>query len=151
MTVAKDNGGGAIQFTTFSVERGSIRRRPGGTSAVWPCLPPETSYDDTVTRSRSVNGDQGRYSRRHGGDCADLAIYSRIGRARHTRREALRAAELIEKIRRLPAGKLAKVEDFGFLRRRQEERRLAKAATGASEAAFAKVRHYSGDAASDGL
>jgi hypothetical protein len=62
-----------------------------------------------------------------------------------------RKQELIEKIRRLPAGKLAEVEDFGFLRRRQEERRLAKAATGVSEAAFAKVRHYSGDAASDGL
>jgi hypothetical protein len=51
-----------------------------------------------------------------------------------------RAQELIEKIHRLPADRLADAEDFvDFLRQRQEERRLTKAVTGASEAAFAKV------------
>ena len=51
-----------------------------------------------------------------------------------------REQDLIEKIRRLPADKLAEVEDFvDFLRQRQVERRLAQAVAVASEAAFAKV------------
>jgi hypothetical protein len=60
--------------------------------------------------------------------------------------------ELIEKIRSLPADKVAEVEDFvDFLRQREEERRLAKAVSGASEVAFAKVWDNPDDAAYDCL
>jgi hypothetical protein len=46
-----------------------------------------------------------------------------------------REQDLIEKIRRLPDDKPAEVKDFvDFLRQRQEERRLAQAVSGASEA-----------------
>ena len=63
-----------------------------------------------------------------------------------------REQDLMEKIRRLPEDKLAEVEDFvDFLRQRQEERRLAQAVTGASEAAFAKVWDNPDDAAYDRL
>jgi hypothetical protein len=63
-----------------------------------------------------------------------------------------REQDLIEKIRRLPEDKLAEVEDFvDFLRQRQEERRLAQAMTGASEAAFAKVWDNPEDAEYDRL
>jgi hypothetical protein len=63
-----------------------------------------------------------------------------------------REQDLIEKIRRLPEDKLVEVEDFvDFLRQRQEERRLAKAVTGASEAAFAKVWDNPDDAEYDRL
>lgn len=50
-----------------------------------------------------------------------------------------REQELIEKIRSQPAHGLAEVGDLDFLRQCQEERRLANAVTGASEAAFTKV------------
>jgi hypothetical protein len=63
-----------------------------------------------------------------------------------------REQDLIDKIRRLPEDKLAEVEDFvDFLRQRQEERRLAQAVTGASEAAFAKVWDNPDDAEYDRL
>ena len=63
-----------------------------------------------------------------------------------------RDQELIEKIRSLPADKLAEVEDFvDFLRQREEERRLGKAMTSASEAAFAKVWDNPDDAECDRL
>ena len=63
-----------------------------------------------------------------------------------------REQDLMEKIRRLREDKLAEVEDFvDFLRQRQEERRLAQAVTGASEAAFAKVWDNPDDAAYDRL
>jgi hypothetical protein len=48
--------------------------------------------------------------------------------------------ELIEKIGRLPPDRVAEVEDFvDFLSQRDTDRQLALAATGASEAAFARV------------
>jgi hypothetical protein len=63
-----------------------------------------------------------------------------------------RDRELIEKIRSLPADKVVEVENFvDFLRQREEERRLAKAVTGASEAAFAKVWDNADDAEYDRL
>ena len=63
-----------------------------------------------------------------------------------------REQDLIDKIRRLPEDKLEEVEDFvDFLRQRQEERRLAHAVTGASEAAFAKVWDNPDDAEYDRL
>jgi Protein of unknown function (DUF2281) len=63
-----------------------------------------------------------------------------------------RDRELIEKIRSLPEDKLAEIEDFvDFLRQREEERRLAKAVAGASEAAFAKVWDNADDAEYDRL
>jgi hypothetical protein len=66
--------------------------------------------------------------------------------------EKRREEELVEKIRSLPADKVAEVEDFvEFLRQRQDERRLASAVTGASEAAFAKVWDNPDDAAYDRL
>ena len=63
-----------------------------------------------------------------------------------------REQDLIEKIRRLPEDKLVEVEDFvDLLRERQEERRLAQAVAGASEAAFAKVWDNPDDAEYDRL
>ena len=63
-----------------------------------------------------------------------------------------REQDLIEKIRRLPEDKLAEVEDFvDFLRQRQEDRRLAQAVTGVSEAAFAQVWDNPDDAEYDRL
>jgi Protein of unknown function (DUF2281) len=63
-----------------------------------------------------------------------------------------RDEELIEKIRRLSEDKLAEVEDFvDFLHERQKQRRLARAVTGASESAFAKVWDNPADAAYDRL
>lgn len=63
-----------------------------------------------------------------------------------------RDRELIEKIRSLPADKLAEVEDFvDFLRQREEERWLAQALSSASEAAFAKVWDNLDDAEYDRL
>jgi hypothetical protein len=63
-----------------------------------------------------------------------------------------RERELVEKIRSLPADKLAEVEDFvDFLRQREEERRLVRAATGASEAVFANVWDNPDDAEYDRL
>jgi hypothetical protein len=63
-----------------------------------------------------------------------------------------RDRELIAKIRSRPADKLVEVEDFvDFLGKREQERRLAKAVAGASEAAFAKVWDNADDAAYDRL
>jgi hypothetical protein len=63
-----------------------------------------------------------------------------------------RERELVEKIRSLPADKLAEVEDFvDFLRQREEERRLVRAVTGASEAAFPQVWDNPDDAEYDRL
>jgi hypothetical protein len=50
-----------------------------------------------------------------------------------------REQQLIEKIRRLPADTLADVEDLDSLRKRQEERRIARAVNGAQEAAVTKI------------
>jgi Protein of unknown function (DUF2281) len=48
--------------------------------------------------------------------------------------------QLIEKISRLPPDRVAEVEDFvDFLSQRDTDRQVARAAAGASEAAFAKV------------
>ena len=66
--------------------------------------------------------------------------------------EKRREQELFEEIRRLPADKLADVEDFvDFLCRRHEEHRLAQAVTGGSEPAFTKVWDNPDDAAYDRL
>lgn len=60
--------------------------------------------------------------------------------------------DLLEKLRDLPAEKLAEVEDFvDFLRRRDEERRLAEAAASLSEEAFRKVWDNPDDSAYDAL
>jgi len=59
---------------------------------------------------------------------------------------------LIEKIRVLPPEKLAEVEDFvDFLRHRAEDRRLVRAATQLSEAAFQSVWDNPDDAEYDQL
>ncbi|HKA52038.1 MAG TPA: toxin-antitoxin system, antitoxin component, Xre family protein [Candidatus Binatia bacterium] len=59
---------------------------------------------------------------------------------------------LIEKIRVLPPEKLAEVEDFvDFLRQRDEDRRLTRAAAGLSEAAFQKIWDNPDDADYDHL
>ena len=48
--------------------------------------------------------------------------------------------ELLAKIRTLPPERVAEVEDFvDFLRQRDEEQQLTRAASRLSEAAFAKV------------
>ena len=63
-----------------------------------------------------------------------------------------RDQELIEKIRSLPGDKLTEFEDFvDLLHQREEERRLGKAVTSASEAAFAKVWDNPDDAEYDRL
>jgi hypothetical protein len=60
--------------------------------------------------------------------------------------------ELLDKIRSLPPDKIAEVEDFvDFLRLREEERRLSRHVTTASEAAFAKVWDNPDDAEYDHL
>ena len=57
---------------------------------------------------------------------------------------------LIEKIKLLPAQRLAEVEDFvDFLRTRDDERRLTQAAARTSEASFAAVWENDDDAAYD--
>ncbi len=57
---------------------------------------------------------------------------------------------LIEKIRQLPAQRMAEVEDFvDFLRAREDELRLTHAATKASEPSFAQVWGNDADAAYD--
>lgn len=60
--------------------------------------------------------------------------------------------ELFEKIRRLPAERVAEVEDFvDFLRLRDDERRITQAASRISEAAFARVWENPDDADYDRL
>jgi hypothetical protein len=59
---------------------------------------------------------------------------------------------LIEKLKQLAPERVAEVEDFvDFLRTRDEERSLARAATRAAEPAFAKVWDNDDDAAYDRL
>lgn len=61
-------------------------------------------------------------------------------------------AALLAKLQQLPPQRLAEVEDFiDFLRSREEERALTRAASGASEAAFTKVWDNAEDAAYDRL
>ena len=60
--------------------------------------------------------------------------------------------ELLAKIRRLPPERVAEVEDFvDFLRQRDEEQQLTRAASQLSEAAFAKVWENPDDADYDRL
>lgn len=57
---------------------------------------------------------------------------------------------LIEKIKDLPPQRIAEVEDFvDFLRAREDEQRLTRAASKASEASFAAVWDNDEDAAYD--
>lgn len=57
---------------------------------------------------------------------------------------------LIDKIKQLPPRRLAEVEDFvDFLRARDDEQRLTRAASKASEASFAQVWDNDEDAAYD--
>ncbi len=57
---------------------------------------------------------------------------------------------LIDKIKRLPPERMAEVEDFvDFLRARESERGLTRAATRASDASFAAVWENDEDAAYD--
>ena len=59
---------------------------------------------------------------------------------------------LIEKLKRLPPERRAEVEDFvDFLRTRDEERALVRAASKTSEASFAKLWNNDDDAAYDRL
>ncbi len=59
---------------------------------------------------------------------------------------------LIEKLKSLPPERVAEVEDFvDFLRARDEERALARAATRAAEPAFAKYWNNDDDAGYDTL
>jgi len=59
---------------------------------------------------------------------------------------------LIEKLKHLPPERVAEVEDFvDFLRARDEERALERAATRAAEPTFAKVWNNDDDAAYDRL
>ena len=66
--------------------------------------------------------------------------------------QVLPERDLLEKIRSLPAEKLAEVEDFvDFLRQRDGERRLTQAATKLSEDAFLRVWDNDEDAVYDQL
>jgi hypothetical protein len=66
--------------------------------------------------------------------------------------DAAQIQTLIEKIRILPPERLVEVEDFvDFLRQREEDRRLARAATKLSEAAFQRVWDNPDDAEYDKL
>ncbi len=57
---------------------------------------------------------------------------------------------LIEKLQKLPAQRLAEVEDFvDFLRIREDELRLTQTAAKMAEASFAAVWHNDEDAAYD--
>lgn len=59
---------------------------------------------------------------------------------------------LIEKLKSLPPERVAEVEDFvDFLRTREEERSLERAATRAAEPTFAKIWENDADAAYDKL
>jgi len=60
--------------------------------------------------------------------------------------------ELVAKIRTLPPERVAEVEDFvDFLRLRDEERQLTRAASKLSDEAFAKVWDHPDDADDDRL
>lgn len=65
---------------------------------------------------------------------------------------ARNAQDLIEKLKSLPRERQAEVEDFvDFLRSREDEQRLTRAAAHASEPAFAKVWDNQDDAEYDRL
>ena len=65
---------------------------------------------------------------------------------------ARNALNLIEKLKSLPRERQAEVEDFvDFLRSREDEQRLTRAAAQASEPAFAKVWDNEDDAEYDRL
>lgn len=60
--------------------------------------------------------------------------------------------ELIDKLEALPPERIAEVEDFiDFLKSRDTDRQLTRAAAKASESAFAKVWDNPDDAAYDAL
>jgi hypothetical protein len=60
--------------------------------------------------------------------------------------------ELLAKIRRLPPERVAEVEDFvDFLRSREQEQQLTRAASQLSETAFAKIWENPDDADYDRL
>lgn len=61
------------------------------------------------------------------------------------------AEHLLEKIESLPPARIAEVEDFVDFLREREERQLVRAATRASEPAFAQVWDNADDAAYDEL
>jgi hypothetical protein len=62
------------------------------------------------------------------------------------------AHDLIKKIEQLPAERIAEVEDFiDFLRMRDRERALTRAAAAASAASFAAIWDNPDDAAYDAL
>lgn len=64
----------------------------------------------------------------------------------------LREQDLFDKIRSLPDEKVAEVEDFvDFLQRRDDDRRLVRAAARLSEDAFRKVWDNPDDAEYDSL
>ncbi|HUB06113.1 MAG TPA: hypothetical protein VMB50_03890 [Myxococcales bacterium] len=66
--------------------------------------------------------------------------------------EQARLTALQSKLRDLPAEKLSEVEDFvDFLRTREPERQLVRAAAKASEPSFARAWSDSDDAAYDDL
>ena len=68
------------------------------------------------------------------------------------RKRVVAERTLIEKIRTLPPEKLAEVEDFvDFLRLREQDRELTRAATKLSEEAFQKVWDNPDDADYDKL
>lgn len=59
---------------------------------------------------------------------------------------------LIEKIQALPADRIAEIEDFvDFIRMREQDRELTRAAAGMSEPAFAAVWNNSDDDVYDAL
>jgi erythromycin esterase-like protein len=67
-------------------------------------------------------------------------------------RQAVKEETLLEKIRALPPEKVTEVEDFvDFLRERNEDRRLVRAAAKLSEGAFSKIWDNQDDAAYDNL
>jgi len=62
------------------------------------------------------------------------------------------ARDLIAKIERLPADRIAEVEDFvDFLRTRDQDRALTRAATAVSATSFAAIWDNPEDAAYDAL
>jgi len=68
------------------------------------------------------------------------------------RRRGSAAQTLLAKIAELPPARVAEVEDFvEFLRQREADRRLARAASKLSERSFAKVWNNAADAVYDEL
>ena len=62
------------------------------------------------------------------------------------------AQSLIEKIQALPADRIAEIEDFvDFIRMREQDRALTRAAAGMSEPAFATIWNNTDDDVYDAL